>query len=223
MKIRNQVRRCTALLLALSLLLLAGCGGKAAATTMRLIRTEGKVGVSDDDGKSVAPKEDLGLYSGYGVDTQSASFAWINLDDVKLAKLDEKSEIAIQKEDKHLELEVKSGSLFFNVTQPLEDDEAMNIRTSSMVVGIRGACGWVEVPDASHMNVYLLEGKAECTAGVTATVSAGEVAQLDETAGTVTVEPFAQNAIPDFVRGELDGISLDGIPETVEPPVEPSV
>ena len=223
MKTRNQVRRCTALLLALSLLFLAGCGGKAAAATMRLMRTEGEVGVSDDDGKSVTPKEDLGLYSGYGVDTQSASFAWINLDDVKLAKLDEKSEIAIQKEDKHLELEVKSGSLFFNVTQPLEDDEAMNIRTSSMVVGIRGACGWVEVPDASHMNIYLLEGKAECTAGVTATVSAGEVAQLDETAGTVTVEPFAQNAIPDFVRGELDGISLDGIPETVEPPVEPSV
>ena len=84
MKTRNQVRRCTALLLALSLLLLAGCGGKAAATTMRLMRTEGEVGVSDDDGKSVAPKEDLGLYSGYGVDTQSASFAWINMDDVKL-------------------------------------------------------------------------------------------------------------------------------------------
>ena len=93
--------------------------------------------------------------------SSSASFAWINLDDVKLAKLDEKSEIAIQKEDKRLELEVKSGSLFFNVTQPLEDDETMNIRTSSMVVGIRGTCGWVEVPDASHMNVYLLEGKVE--------------------------------------------------------------
>ena len=153
--------------------------------------------------------------------SSSASFAWINLDDVKLAKLDEKSEIAIQKEDKHLELEVKSGSLFFNVTQPLEDDETMNIRTSSMLVGIRGTCGWVEVPDASHMNVYLLEGKVECTAGVTATVSAGEVGRLDETAGTVTVEPFAQDAIPDFVRGELDGISLDGIPETIEPPVEP--
>ena len=110
--------------------------------------------------------------------SSSASFAWINLDDVKLAKLDETSEIAIQKEDKHLELEVKSGSLFFNVTQPLEDDETMNI----LVVGIRGTCGWVEVPDASHMNVYLLESKVECTAGGTATISAGEVGRLDETA-----------------------------------------
>ena len=33
--------------------------------------------------------------------------------------------------------------------------------------------------------------------------------------------PVAQDAIPDFVREELDGISLDGIPETVEPPAGP--
>ena len=76
-------------------------------------------------------------------------------------------------------------------------------------------------PTRWDMNVYLLEGKVECTAGGTATVSAGEVGRLDETAGTVTVEPFAQDAIPDFVRGELDGISLDGIPETAEPAADP--
>ncbi len=201
--------------LLVSLLIFSGCG--ADATSMRLMRTEGEVGVSDDAGKSVEPRENLGLHSGYGVDTQSASFAWINLDSVTLAKLDEKSEIAIQKEDKHLEIEVKSGSLFFNVTRPLEADETMNIRTSSMVVGIRGTCGWVEVPDANHMDVYLLEGKVECTAGKTATVAAGEVGRLDETAGTVTVEPFAQDTIPDFVREELNSV-----PESAEPSPEPT-
>lgn len=215
MKTRNLARRCAALLLAL--MLLPSCGGdETEASTMRLMRAEGEVGVSDGAGKSVAPKENLMLYSGYGVDTQAVSFAWINLDDVKLAKLDEKSGIAIQNKDRHLEIEIKSGSLFFNVTQPLEADETMNIRTSTMVIGVRGTCGWVEVPDADHMNVYLLEGKVECTAGETVTVAAGEVGRMDRTAGTITVEPFAQDAIPGFVRGELGGVSLDGIPETLE-------
>ena len=224
MKIRNKARRCAALLAALSLLLsLAACGGKEnIAATMHLRRTEGTVSVSDGDGKDVPVLEKLGLYSGYGVNTRSESYAWIDLDDVKLAKMDEKSEIAIQKEGKALDIEVKSGSLFFNVTEPLADDETMNIRTSTMLIGIRGTCGWVEVPDAGHMNVYLLEGKVECTvAGETATVAAGEAGRLDEAAGTVTVEPFGQGAIPAFVRGELGGISLDGIPETLEPSSEP--
>lgn len=221
MKQKTRARRCAALLLAL-MLALASCGGEGTASTMRLMRTEGEVGVSDGDGKSVTPKENLMLYSGYGVGTRPASFAWINLDDVKLAKLDEKSEIAIQKEGKQLEVEIKSGSFFFNVTQPLEADETMNIRTSTMVIGVRGTCGWVEVPDASHMNIYLLEGKVECTAGETVTVMAGEVGRLDETTGTVTVEPFGQDAIPGFVRGEIEDIPLDDIPETVEPSLAPN-
>ena len=62
---------------------------------------------------------------------------------MKLAKLDQDSEIAITKEGKEMEIEVKSGSLFFNATEPLADDKSMNIRTSTMIVGIRGTCGWV--------------------------------------------------------------------------------
>lgn len=88
--------------------------------------------------KAVEPKENLGLYSGYGVDTQAESYAWIDLDEVKLTKLDQDSEIEIIKEDKRLKIQVLSGSLFFNVAKPLEEDEAMSIRSSTMVIGIRG-------------------------------------------------------------------------------------
>lgn len=85
--------------------------------------------------------ENLGLYSGYGINTHLVSYAWINLDDVKLTKLDQNSGIIIQKEGKALNIEIKSGSLFFNVTEPLGDDETMDIRTSTILVGIRGTCG----------------------------------------------------------------------------------
>lgn len=203
-------RRGAALLLALlQLLTLASCSvldkvKAITATSMHLMRIEGQVDVSDNDGKEVEPLENLGLYNGYGVDTRQDSFAWINLDNVKLTKMDQDSEIAIQKKRKHLEIEVKSGSLFFNITEPLADDETMDIRTSSMVVGIRGTCGWVEVPDEEHMNLYLLEGKAECSAkDQTSQVLAGEMAAMTED-GQIDVKPFTTNDVPSFVSEEIE-------------------
>ena len=191
-------KRILALTLALSLLL-PSCGGGASAATMRLRKTEGTVGVSDDGGKDVAPRDDLGLYSGYGVDTQTESYAWIDLDSVKLTKLDQDSEIAITKEGKELEIEVKSGSLFFNVTEPLADDETMDIRTSTMMVGIRGTCGWVTQDTAA-----LLEGTVEVTAGErSVTISTGEIAVLTAD-GNIDVRPFRAASVPDFVRAEFE-------------------
>lgn len=191
-------KRILALGLVVSFLLTA-CGSKTAATTMHLMRTEGTVGVSDDGGKDIEPRENLGLYSGYGVDTSSESYAWINLDDVKLTKMDEDSEIAITKDGKHLEIDVVSGNLFFNVTQPLANDESLDIRTSTMIVGIRGTCGWVTQDSAA-----LLEGTVEVTAGEqSVTISAGEMAVLTED-GTLEVKPFTTASIPSFVQEELE-------------------
>jgi len=130
---------------------------------MHLRKTEGTVGVSDGEGKDITAKDNLGLYSGYQVGTQAESYAWIDLDSVKLTKLDQDSEIEIKKENKRLEIEVLSGSLFFNVTEPLGEDETMEIRTSSMMVGIRGTCGWVKVLDQYNTMVYVLEGTVWCT------------------------------------------------------------
>ena len=76
MNIQNQARRCAAALLAVMLLLTAcGVNSTATAATMHLRRSEGEVSVSDDGGKDVEPRENLGLYSGYEVGTRSASYA----------------------------------------------------------------------------------------------------------------------------------------------------
>ena len=109
---------------------------------------------------------------------------------MKLAKLDQDSEIAITKEGKELEIEVKSGSLFFNVTEPLADDETM---------GIRGTCGWVTQDTAA-----LLEGTVEVTAGErSVTISTGEIAVLTAD-GNIDVRPFRAASVPDFVRAEFE-------------------
>ena len=143
------------LLLILVMLLSASCG-RNRATTMKLIKTDGEVGVENEEGKSVDLIENLGLYNGYGIGTQKKSFAWIDLDDTKLTKMDEKSDVDIKKDGKKLELVVNSGGLFFNVTKPLEDDESMDIRTSTTICGIRGTCGWVEAYGDTPMSACLM-------------------------------------------------------------------
>ena len=195
--------RLWAALLTISLLLsLTACGKDTTAATMHLKRTVGTVTVSDDAEKDVPLLENLSLYSGYGVDTGSESYAWISLDDVKLAKMDQESEIAINKEEKDLDIEVISGSLFFNITQPLEEDETMDIRTSTMLIGIRGTCGWVEERDGLS-RVYLLEGTVECSAGGrTVWVNASEMAELTAD-GRLVVQPFTVRDISAFVQDDL--------------------
>lgn len=202
MKKLLQCRHLIALLLA-ACFLLSSCGSGASATSMRLIRSEGTIAVADGEGESITPVENLSLYGGYRVSTGDASYAWINLDNVKLTKMDQETEIAITKEDKHLEIEVQFGALFFNVTEPLAEDESMNIRTSNIAAGIRGTCGWVEIPDRDHMNLYLLEGKVECIAGdKTVSVSAGETAAMSAD-GEITVTPFTATDVPSFVIKEI--------------------
>ena len=77
-----------------------GIGGGASAASMFLRKTEGTVAVSDAEGADVAPEENLGLYSGYTVGTEAESYAWIDLDKVKLTKLDENSAAEITKDGK---------------------------------------------------------------------------------------------------------------------------
>ena len=76
LKAQNHAQRCTALLLVLSLLLsLAACGNTAKAAAMHLKRTERTVAVCDDIREDVPVLENLGPFSGCGVNTRPASFA----------------------------------------------------------------------------------------------------------------------------------------------------
>ncbi len=205
----------------LTAIFFAGCGGeKKTASTMHLVQTEGTVGVQDEKKKTVSLVDNLGLYSGYQVGTEAVSYAWIDLDQAKLVKMDQNSEIEIQKDEKERELEVlvQSGSLFFHVTEPLSEDESMDIRTSTMIAGIRGTCGWMERgADASRLG--LLEGTVECRTpdGDSVIVEAGQMAVLPDGESTIQVVPLSREDIPDFVLAEEpklpDGMD-DGGPGT---------
>lgn len=125
----------------------------------------------------------------------------------------------VRKSGRKLEVLLSSGNLFFDVARPLEDDESLNIRTSTMAIGIRGTSGWVQVVDRWKTRVSILEGTVECSVADPVTgqlkaekVSGGEtvlcvVYPQDKTGDKCDIlrEKFAVKDIPGFVMTELRG------------------
>lgn len=203
----------------------AGSGGasesieSAEASAMQLMKTEGEVSVLNAAGKNISIIDHMKLYNGYRTSTEESSYGWISLDSEKLAKLDAVSETEVRKKGKQLEILLKSGNLFFDVSEPLEEEETLNIRTSTMVMGIRGTSGWVKVIDRWRTRVYLLEGTVVCyvTDPVTGqikstTLSAGEMAEFvvyeegqrqDEERCDILRQGFTEEDIDGFVLVEL--------------------
>ena len=181
-----------ALLLLWSMALPAAAAETAAAATLRLEKAEGTVKVSNASGKSVTVTDGMRLYSGYTIATEKNSYAYVSLDSTKAVKLDASSKAEVRKSGKKLELNAVSGSLFFNVTAPVDKDESLNIRTSTMVTGVRGTSGWVVVIDRFTSRVHLLEGTLTVTSSEPAT---GQMRQATITSGqtaTATLKGLAQ-------------------------------
>lgn len=145
----------------------------ARATTMKLEKTEGTVTLKTQNGTARKITTGMRLYSGNTLATAASSYAFVSLDSSKAVKLDEKTSTTLCQSGKELELLVRSGKLFFNVSSPLAEKEDMNIRTSSMVTGIRGTCGVVEYVNPSKSRLYLLEGTVTLGYGDNATTIHG--------------------------------------------------
>ena len=179
----------------------------ARATTMKLEKTEGTVKVKTQNGAARKISNGMRLYNGNSVETATDSYAFISLDSSKAVKLSENAKASLRQNGKKLELLVKKGQLFFNVSTKLKDDESMNIRTSTMVTGIRGTCGIVEYVSAKTSKLYLLEGKVVLGGGSSpVTIHGGESAVIhtaqiaDE---KIAVSKMKETEIPIFAVEEV--------------------
>ncbi len=183
---------------------------KISATTMRILRLEGEVTLTDD-GKDKPVKEELRLNSGNELSTAVKSLVSIGLDDVKIVTLDQLSRAQFNQDGRKLDLELTAGSLFFEVQQPLQDDETMDIRTSTMIVGIRGTSGWVSV-DGEHEQLIVTDGVVHVTGRNPVT---GEVKEIDVHAGErITVYLYNDRKV-DSIEFILEKITERDLPEFV--------
>ena len=198
----------------------------ARATTMRLEKTEGTVKLKTANGTARKISQGMRLFNGYTIETAKESYAYISLDDSKAVKLDVSSKVALRQKNKQLELLVKSGQLFFNVSTPLTDEETMNVRTGTMVTGIRGTCGVVKVVSKDVSKLYLLEGKVSFGGENPVTVYGGQIATVQKDvvveAPTVKVTDMTETDIPIFAIQEVleDPVLQEKIEKTTDLSVE---
>ena len=158
------------------------------AKTMRLIRAEGSIELTDESGASLPLEEGMRLFSGTSVETQAKSKAGISLDDVKAATVGVESLAALFQESRLLRLNLIRGELYFSVAKPLEKDEEFYIETSNMTMGIRGTSGYVSTVSAKECVVILTSGHAEIRAGDTVQpIDAGQCVRI-----TITEDGKAQ-------------------------------
>lgn len=184
----------------------------ARATTMKLDSFKGSVTVKTMNGSQRKASKGMRLLNGYEVSTADGSEAFISLDNSKAVKLDAKSSVQVRQAGNRLELMIKSGKVFFNVSKPLKSNETLNVRSSTMVAGVRGTSGYATVHE-EETKMYLLEGNLGMTRTnpvtnkvETVQIKGGEVAssyKYEQKKVDVTIEKFTEVDVPAFVVEEV--------------------
>ena len=189
-------KRLISVLTALILVLFV-CGSAGAesysASTMRLLHYEGTVEIEDVGGEPRFVMENVRFSSGEAMRTGEASLASVGLDDSKIVTLDEKSRVEFFQEGNTMRLKLTEGQLLLDVQEKLDENESLDIETSTMVVGIRGTIVFVSDQPAMES----IEGTArmttlgvlEGTAHVTYQDESGQKRTLPVEAGQKLVIP----------------------------------
>lgn len=129
------------------------------ATTMRLLKIEGTVTIEDASGNVKPVIDNIRFQSGDTLSTGADGLASIGLDDTKIVTLQNDSSAQFIKNGKQIELKLKQGGVFFEVTEKLTDDETYEIETSNMTVGIRGTSGYVWYDESGLQSLVITDGK----------------------------------------------------------------
>ena len=176
---------CLILLLALVLMPLSGAAEDSySAGTMRLLRYGGDVTILNSDGVSRFVMENVRFESGESLRTGADGSASIGLDDSKIVTLDALTDVQFIQEDQHIRLNLTEGTLFLDVKESLDENEGLDIQTTTMTVGIRGTVVFLSVVPSPDGSGYVTRfGVLEGTAEVSYTDTAGASRRMPVSAG----------------------------------------
>ncbi len=196
------------------------------AETFRIEKTEGTVAVKNSADKDIAITAGMQLYSGDVLTSGQKSHAYISMDETKLAKTDEYTQVSVEKSGKKLQLKVVEGEFCFTVNEKLGSDENMEVATPTLSMSIRGTIGGAErrtLKDHVIDRIWILEGKANVYVAPTGEIFPvwpGEYIEYNNVTGTMTRGLLSVDDIPGYVAEFIcedpslisrifDGSSLD--------------
>ena len=235
----NHMKRLALMAAVLLLTVLVGTSALAenySASTMRLLRYAGSVEIFDASGNSRFVLENVRFGSGESMRTGEDGYASVSLDASKIVTLDASSRVQFIQSANHMELLLTEGTLFLDVSEKLDENETLDIKTSTMTVGIRGTVVYLSVLPANeaealmpHEQTALANGSGKVTLfGVlegsaairynsagseqTMTVSAGQAAVLpdNELSGSApaVLTDLTRDQLSSFVQEQIENESV---------------
>ena len=225
-------KRLFAVVLILLMLFIPACANKNASTSeavkevesaaMRLVKAEGSVVLTDEDGSDIPIKEDMRLFSGNALETKKASLAGISLDETKAATLGEISLAKLTQKEKTLSIYLEKGEMYFSVSKPLDADESFDINTSTMTMGIRGTSGYVYAVNNEKCVVILTSGSVTVVAvtGESHELKAGQrvIITIKDGSASFDAAPISPDEYPELLLNELsnDNVILQEVSDQNE-------
>ncbi|MCR4621529.1 MAG: FecR domain-containing protein [Clostridiales bacterium] len=212
------VRILALLTLILSLTLGALADESYDASAMRLVRYEGNVEILDAGGTPRFVMENVRFKSGEAMRTGEDGMASVLLDDEKIVTLDALSLVEFTKENSSMRLTLREGTLLLDVREKLDENETLDIVTSTMTVGIRGTV--VAVSDFPVGGGAQPNGRA--FAGAQAN-GASDPASAGVEAGQAVTRPAAESHDAGGIQGSAASPSPSGLDEILNTDVIGSV
>ncbi len=183
---------------------------KFTASSMKLEDVRGAVSLFNVKGDALKPEVGVRLFDGNRLDTREESRAVVLLDEDRFVYLMAESGATVNKKGKALSLSLDRGSTYFYIAKDLANDESFEIRTSTMIVGIRGTSGYVTTDENGAEVLYLTSGKVEVFLPEKAEghiLDAGKRISVSRTDGdiNVNIEDFSslpQEAVDEILANE---------------------
>jgi hypothetical protein len=103
--------------------------------------------------------ENMRFNNGESLSTSKGSMASVGLDSSKILTLDAMTQVLFETVKNQMKLTLASGRLLLDVQEKLDENQSLDIETSTMVVGIRGTVVHVTSFDGTEeeMNRRLME------------------------------------------------------------------
>ncbi len=239
---KRMIKTAALILLAALFFLSSALGESYEATTMRLLRYDGSVEILDASGNARFVMENARFNSGESMQTGSASSASVGLDSTKIVTLDAETQVDFAKEASHLQMTLRQGTLFLDVQEKLDENEVLDIQTTTMTVGIRGTIVFIsEEPEKGNgvTTLGVLEGTAQISyadpsgAQRLLPVPAGHLAVFPHDATAPVISELAADSLSSFVintvtgdpqlveRTQIDQLVPAQVPVTPDDAVEP--
>ena len=190
---------------------------------MRLLHYEGEVVLEDESGQSAFMMENIRLSSGQALRTGKDSAASVGLDTDRIVTLNAETRVEFLKETDRMEMHLTQGSLFLDVQDKLDENEVLDIRTSTMAVGIRGTIVFVSAEtgqEGDTVTLGVLEGTARlkyldeageerfATASAGQKVTAVPLGKKEESAelgnGEIEISKLEKKDLPAYVTEQIE-------------------